>query len=55
MITTANGQTLKNILLIQRGSGQTTISAGTLAAGNYFYNLIIDGKRTATKQMTLTK
>jgi hypothetical protein len=55
VITNSNGQTLKSILLTQRGSGETTISEGTLAAGSYFYSLIIDGKRTATKQMMLTK
>jgi DNA repair exonuclease SbcCD ATPase subunit len=55
VVTNASGQILKTIVLNERGSGQTTISAGTLAAGNYFYSLIIDGKTTATKQMVLTK
>ncbi|MEO8712169.1 MAG: tail fiber domain-containing protein [Parafilimonas sp.] len=55
IITNTNGQLLKSISLNERGSGQTSVLANTLAAGNYFYSLIIDGKRTGTKQMTLTK
>jgi hypothetical protein len=55
VITTTSGQTLKSILLNDRGSGQITISSGALAAGNYLFILIFDGKTTAAKQMTLTK
>jgi len=38
-------------ILTNKGVGQTTISAGELAAGSYFYTLIADGAKTVTKQI----
>lgn len=55
VISNASGQLLKNITLTGRGAGQTTLSAGELAAGTYFYTLYTDGKKTDTKQMVLTR
>ncbi|HEY6978756.1 MAG TPA: tail fiber domain-containing protein [Chitinophagaceae bacterium] len=54
MVTDVSGHTLKNIYL-SKGSGQVTITAGTLPSGNYIYSLIVDGKKIDSKQMVLTK
>jgi hypothetical protein len=53
MVTNVSGQVLKYYTLSGKGTGQTTINAGELASGNYFYTLIVDGKKIATKQMVL--
>ena len=55
VITDLGGHNLETISLNSRGSGQVTITAGTLASGNYIYSLIIDGKKIDSKQMILTK
>jgi len=55
VISNVSGQTLKNISLNNRGIGKTSISAGDLAAGEYFYTLFIDGRKIDTKQMLLTR
>ncbi len=52
-ITDCKGTTLKTIALSNKGNAQVTLSAGSLTAGNYFYSLIVDGKRTDTKQMQI--
>jgi hypothetical protein len=51
----ANGHTLKSFALSNKGAGQINISADTLSSGSYFYSLLVDGKKTDTKQMILTK
>lgn len=55
IITDNKGATIKTINLTQKGNGQVTLSAVSLAAGNYFYSLIVDGKKADTKQMQLVK
>lgn len=55
IVSTANGQSLKTISLNSNGEGQAIIRGGELAAGNYFYTLVADGKRVDTKQMILTR
>jgi hypothetical protein len=55
IITNANGQTLKTFLINKQGAGQIIIYANELAAGNYFYSLLVDGKKANTRQMILTK
>jgi len=55
IITDMGSHIAKNISLSNKGSGQVTITAGTLASGNYIYSLIIDGKKVDSKQMILTK
>lgn len=54
-ITDVQGTVLKIITLDNNRSGQVELEKGTLAAGNYQYSLIADGKVLATKQMVLTK
>lgn len=53
VITSASGQVLKQITVSGRGAGQTIINGGELASGSYFYTLLVDGKKVATKQMSL--
>ena len=55
IVSTANGQSLKTISVNTNGEGQAIICGGELAAGNYFYTLVADGKRVDTKQMILTR
>ena len=55
IITNTNGQTIKTFSINKKSSGQTTIYANELAAGNYFYSLLIDGKSAGTRKMILTK
>jgi hypothetical protein len=45
VISDVSGHELKTISLRAKGMGQSTITAGTLAAGNYNYTLIVDGKK----------
>ena len=54
-ITNANGVEIKSFTPTQKGNGQITIEAGALAAGTYYYSLIIDGKNADTKKMQLVK
>ncbi len=53
IVTSVSGQVLKYYSLSSKGAGQTTIYGGELASGNYFYTLVVDGKKIATKQMVL--
>jgi hypothetical protein len=54
-IMDAKQNELKAFSISERGASQITISANSFAAGNYTYQLIIDGKIIDTKRMTLTK
>ena len=54
-ITDMTGRNLKTIALNNRGAGQITITAGSLASGTYIYTLIADGKIVDSKKMVLTK
>lgn len=53
VITSTTGQVLKQFNVSGKGAGQTVINGGELASGNYFYTLLVDGKKVATKQMSL--
>jgi hypothetical protein len=55
VITDMSGKTIKIISLTSKGTGQLTLSSGTLAAGSYNYTLWIDGKQVDSKQMIITK
>ena len=55
IITNTAGQTLKTFSINNKGAGQIIIYANELAAGNYFYSLLIDGKKAGTLKMVLTK
>ena len=37
--------------LMETGNGQLTILSGTLKAGNYIYELVVDGKTIDSKKM----
>ena len=54
-ITEAKGTVIKSFNLNAKGNGQVTLSAGTLATGTYFYSLITDGRKVATKEMQIIK
>ena len=53
-ITDMQGKTVKTISLNSK-QGNVTLNSGELAAGNYFYELIVDGKKSGSRQMTVTK
>jgi hypothetical protein len=55
MVTNANGNMIKTFTLINKGAGSVTIKAGELAAGSYYYTLIVDGKKVDSKKMVLIK
>jgi hypothetical protein len=55
IITNAKGQTLKNISLGAGGSGQVTLSAGSLTAGIYSYSLWVAGREVDTKKMMVVR
>jgi hypothetical protein len=54
-IMDALGRTVKTITLSNDRSGKVTINSNELASGNYFYELIVDGKKYGNKQMTIIK
>ena len=51
----AQGRTVKTITLNNDRSGKVTINSNELTSGNYFYELIVDGKKYGNKQMTVIK
>lgn len=54
-IANATGNVVKTFNLTAKGSGSVTVNANELAAGTYFYSLIVDGKKTDSKKMILVK
>lgn len=50
-----DGRLLRSMTIAGREEGTLEIAAGTLAAGNYVYRLILDGKLLDAKTMVLTK
>jgi hypothetical protein len=55
-ITDAAGRVLKDVVLGNlKGPGQAVVNAGDLAAGTYFYSLVVNGKIVKTKRMILTR
>ncbi|HEX5154611.1 MAG TPA: tail fiber domain-containing protein [Parafilimonas sp.] len=53
-ITDVQGRTVKTISLKNR-QGNVSLNSGELSAGNYFYELIVDGKKFGSRQMTVIK
>jgi len=51
IITDNAGKNLKQVSLTGSSKEGITVDAATLSAGAYYYSLIVDGKRIATKQM----
>jgi len=54
-ITDMNGKLIKKVNLTSMRGAPVTIEGGELPAGTYLYSLIVDGERTATKKMVLTR
>ena len=55
LVTTSNGAVVKTISLAKNGEGTISIPSAELAAGAYYYSLLIDGKVSATKKMIVTR
>ena len=55
VITDMNGKMIKSISLTSTGTGQLTLSSGTLSSGSYNYTLWMDGKQVDSKKMLITK
>ncbi len=55
VLTDEKGTRLQTIPITDKGTGQVSIATGSLAAGNYFYSLLINGRLMDTKQMMLAK
>jgi hypothetical protein len=53
-ITDAQGKTVKTISLNNK-QGTVTLSSNELTSGSYFYELIVDGKKFGSRQMTVVK
>jgi hypothetical protein len=53
IVTDLSGNVIKSISLNGTGNGQITFSAGSLAAGSYFYTLLVNGQKIDTKQMII--
>jgi hypothetical protein len=53
VITNMKGQVIRRVTLNNRGDGQITLNASTLAAGTYNYSLWIGGKEVDTKRMVV--
>ncbi len=55
LVTDSKGAVIKTIVLNSRNAGQVTLSVNTLESGSYYYTLIADGRKIATKQMQMIK
>ncbi len=53
LITNINGQVIKRIGLENAGKGELTLRTDGLKAGQYFYSLIVDGRKIQTRKMVL--
>ncbi|MFK7937331.1 MAG: T9SS type A sorting domain-containing protein, partial [Saprospiraceae bacterium] len=54
-ISNANGQIIKSVAIDNRGEGQIVLETKMLGNGTYFYTLVVDELRQATKQMVVVK
>ncbi len=54
-ITDIDGKVLKVVRLDNVNNGEVVVKANELAAGTYFYSMIVDGQIINTKKMVLTK
>ena len=50
-----SGKTLQQIQISKPGKGCINVDASALSSGTYYYTLIMDGKKTDSKQMVLAK
>jgi hypothetical protein len=55
IVSNAAGNIVRTFVLNNKGTGAITIHANELAAGSYYYTLIIDGRKVDSKQMILIK
>lgn len=55
LISNEAGTLVKSIAITERGVIQVPLMAGTLSAGIYFYTLVVDGQKTDTRKMVVTK
>jgi|GEM_PF-991302 len=55
LVTSSNGAVVKTFSLAKNGEGTISIPSAELAAGAYYYSLLIDGKVSATKKMIITR
>jgi hypothetical protein len=55
VVYNAAGNIVRTFALNGKGTGSVTLNANGLTPGNYYYELIIDGKKTDSKQMVLIK
>ena len=54
-IYSLSGQEVQSLELSQKGHGQVKLSVGQLAAGEYVYHLLVNGKSIASKKLLLEK
>jgi hypothetical protein len=54
-IQTGSGSVLQSFPISGPGNGQIMISAGALAAGTYYYNLVVNGNQVDIKKMVIVK
>jgi hypothetical protein len=50
-----NGKLLRTKAINSTGKGEITILGNELAAGMYYYSLVVDNKEIDTKKMILTE
>jgi hypothetical protein len=55
VLTNAKGQTLKDVSLAGRGTGQVNLSTASLPSGTYTYTLWVDGQQAASKQLVIAR
>jgi hypothetical protein len=55
VINDSKGNLIKAIPLTAKGTGQVVVSADSFSSGIYFYSLMIDGIKVASKQMAAAK
>ncbi len=53
VLTDMTGKPVQTFTLGNNNNGQLSINTATLAAGNYLYALVVDGKKIASRQMTV--
>lgn len=55
VVTTINGQVILRMELSDRGNGEVSLDSNILQSGVYTYTLVVDGERTASKRLAVTK
>lgn len=55
VVSSLVGLEIKTFMLSNSGNGQITFNTENLTAGEYIYDLVIDGRKVDSKKMTLTK